>query len=466
MGGTLFGGDGTQSGYISSAHDLGPLVVRGGIRGGANQDSGEVTSGGKLGNVTLGGPLIGGAADRSGSIRSNGDMGAVVVHGDVQGGAAADSGEINSGGKISGVVNGLLTGVRIVGSLIGGGDATHFLSGSIVASSLGPVTITGDLRGGPGEASGDIDTRAVASVTIGGSIVGGSGEHSANIFVNGPAGPMKIGGDVRGGEGPESAEIFVEETLASVMVGGSVLGGAGLGSGFIGAVTGIGPVKIHGDLAGGAAELSGVLELVGVTIGAAKLTSLTVGGSVRSGGGASSGAVLVNGTIGPILVKGSLIGLTTPVVIAASGPAMPTGTTDLAIARLTVKRRVEGANILAGYDRNGSPVNADAQTGPVTVGGDWIASNLVAGIQAGTDGLFGTNDDQLIAGGSPSVIARIASVKIGGQAIGTVSNTGDHFGFVAQLVASLSIGGAEIPLTAGADSVNIGVTGDLTLLET
>ena len=38
-----------------------------------------------------------------------------------------------------------------------------------------------------------------------------------------------------------------------------------------------------------------------------------------------------------------------------------------------------GAKVLAGYDSALNPVNADAQIGSVSVGADWIASNLIAG---------------------------------------------------------------------------------------
>ena len=45
--------------------------------------------------------------------------------------------------------------------------------------------------------------------------------------------------------------------------------------------------------------------------------------------------------------------------------------------------RLELAQILAGYDTSLTPANADAQIGPVTVGGDWIASSITAGVVAG-----------------------------------------------------------------------------------
>jgi hypothetical protein len=162
----------------------------------------------------------------------------------------------------------------------------------------------------------------------------------------------------------------------------------------------------------------------------------------------------------------------TPVVISARGQAAPTATADLAIASLTVGGRVERANILAGYNLILDPVNADAQIGPAVVGGDWIASNLVGGVAAGDDGYFGTDDDVPIpeAGQSPAILARIDSVLIRGQALGTLPgiNPDDHYGIVAELIGSAGVGETTaLPLAAGPgnDDIPLGVTGDLRVLE-
>jgi len=127
------------------------------------------------------------------------------------------------------------------------------------------------------------------------------------------------------------------------------------------------------------------------------------------------------------------------------------------------------ALILAGYDADLNPQNADAQIGAVKVGGDWVASSLAAGATDGGDG-FGNATDAVIAGGndSPAIQSRIASIQIGGQALGTpdaVNNT-DHFGFVAQQIGSFKVGGTVFPLLALAnDDLAVGATGDLRLRE-
>jgi hypothetical protein len=143
-------------------------------------------------------------------------------------------------------------------------------------------------------------------------------------------------------------------------------------------------------------------------------------------------------------------------------------TTDLAIAGLTVRGRVEMADILAGYDVDLNPANGDAQIGAVNIGADWIASNLVAGIKA-TNGYFGDGDDVLIADTSATITAKVASIVIGGQALGTLesANPADHFGFVAELIGLLNVGGTSIPLKVGPhnDNVKVGATLDLNLVE-
>ena len=203
-----------------------------------------------------------------------------------------------------------------------------------------------------------------------------------------------------------------------------------------------------------------------------------MGGSIvagtENGGGVliNSGAIRAVLDIGSINVRGNIIGDTgTHVLICARGQGAPGATSDVAIKSLHVLGRVELTDILAGYDTSPLPVgvNADAQIGRVVVG-DWIASNLVAGVQdnatAVRDDYFGNGDDQLIAGGSAAITSRIGSVVIKGTALGTVPGA-DSFAIVAESVGTLRIGGTVIPLTAGNgnDDLFVGVTGDLRVLE-
>ena len=159
-------------------------------------------------------------------------------------------------------------------------------------------------------------------------------------------------------------------------------------------------------------------------------------------------------------------------------------TTDVAIGSITVGHRVEFANILAGYDQTLNAVNPDAQIGTVNVGGNWVASNLVAGVKnLGADNADGGGDDNinygdihdaLITGGSPdnaNIISRIAKITVNGQVFGTPNsiNANDHFGFVAEQIGllplPLHIGGWNVAINLGPHSVgdnhSLGASNDM-----
>jgi len=113
-------------------------------------------------------------------------------------------------------------------------------------------------------------------------------------------------------------------------------------------------------------------------------------------------------------------------------------------------------------DRTGAARNADASIGVVFGGNNWTASNMIAGASAGSDGLFGTEDDALIPGGN-LVVARIASIAIKNVAAGTEA-AGDRFGFVAQEIAAFKVAGIKLPLNPGASNDPggpVGSTGDV-----
>jgi hypothetical protein len=140
-----------------------------------------------------------------------------------------------------------------------------------------------------------------------------------------------------------------------------------------------------------------------------------------------------------------------------------------------VRGHVEHGLIAAGVDPVTTlayqPVDADAQIGSVFVGGDWIASSIVAGAVAGTDGYFGDSDDSGMVGvalfkDNPIAFSKIGSVTIGGQVLGTIGGT-DHYGFVAETIGSVHIGGTRVPTAPGmhTDDVSIGTTGDFSILE-
>ncbi len=537
IGGSLIGGSSTFAGTILSDYPgggpnsnetgghIGPVSIGRDFLGGSDTGAGTIISeSGRLGNVTIGGSMLAGSAHRSAHIHSNLQMGAVSIGGSVVGGAGIKSGQIESmltmgnvaiggslkggGGDMSGQVfaasslGNLLIGMNLVGGdgkgsgeVVGGSDmgrvtiggsvrgGTNERSGSVSARDMGAVKVTGDIVGGAGNYSGRIDGEDIPSVIVGGSVRGGTGESSGGIEGRGfgAIAILRVTGDVVGGAGVGSGTIGASQ-LGIVRLGGSLLGGTSSYSGQIYSTAAINNLTIAGNIRGGSATGTKDLVWTGIVRSASgRIDVMTLGGSLIAGTDTTSGLFEDNGAIragkniGRLTIKGSIVGNeTNAALIAAYGQLIAPPGSDVAIGTINVTGRVEHALIHAGIDTFGS-TNADAQIGTVTVGGDWIASSLVAGAQAGDDGQFGTQDDGKFAGAFTKDVAGvyscINSVVIGGQVLGT-EFTGDHFGIVAESVGSLSINANLIPLLVGKHNDDIllaplidGFFGDLRLRE-
>jgi hypothetical protein len=373
------------------------------LAGGSGDGSAVVcTQWGGLGPVVIHGDVAGGTGLRSASVHANGtDPGPGVP-------AATDPTMLDYGGVVPG--GGKIRGVTVTGALAGLAGGTAVIEGAAIPA---PVHV-GSLAGA-GDFSAVIEASfgSLASVKVDGAVLGGPGVQSgyiaalgANVFTNHPysLGPVTIGGDLRGGAGYGSGSIYASGGVGAVTVGGSMLGAGGVQSGSITAAAGaIGAVKIAGDLTAGTGQYSGLiraiqLKLTPFTESGGTVASLTVGGSVSGGGTAGSSAV----------------------------------------------------------------VRADRGVGAVTVGHDWTAASLVAGlVDPGQDGYFGTGDDQSFT------TAAVGPVTVGGQFHGTAA-AGDSFAILASQVAGLSIGGTAQALHPGPynDSIALdGATGDFMLTE-
>lgn len=475
INGSLIGGSNTYAGTILSdfggggdpaggnGGSIGPVKILGSLLGGSDTAAGTVIcESGKLGSVTIGGSVIAGTANASARIYSKFDLGTVSITGSVIGGAGHHSGEIES-------LLGKLAGVSIGGSLKGGAGE---LSGAIQSKlDLGAVKIVGDIIGGAGEQSGIVWTFGkLASATVGGSIRGGSAESSGLILSALDAGSVKVTGDVLGSTGQNSGQIAVYGKLSSLSIGGSLIGGTTRLTGRVVVNGELTSATIGGNIIGGNASADSNLDFTG-SVEAIRIGTLTLGGSLIGGIDNTSGLYVSNGSIqamndiGTLTIKGSVIGNTTNSAhIFARGQAAPPANSDVAIGTLSVAGRVEYGLIRAGATDLGQSgdTNADAQINTVSIGGDWIASNLVAGAKAGNDGVFGTLDDAKITGGVvkdlPNLFSKINSMTVAGEVIGT-SFTNDNFGIVAEHLVSLKIGGDVIPLLPGAHSDSLVLLG-------
>ena len=281
------------------------------------------------------------------------------------------------------------------------------------------------------------------------------------IFALLDAGPIKIVRDIMGGRGLDSGGLDIRGNLSSLTIGGSVIGGAGARqSGAVVVGGDLGTVAITGNIVGGSSSTH--LELVDSGVVKARRIGTMTLGSLFAGTNTfallspftNNGAIVVQNDIASLTLKGSVVGNTTNKALIRARGQLAATTTDLAIGKLTIAGNVEYGQILAGFDLLGVAKNADAQIGPVVVGGDWIASDLVAGAVTGAGGRYGDAGDAKISGAGvkdvATVFSKITSISIGGQVIGTAT-VGDHYGFVAQNIAIFKVKGGltTYPLVVG-----------------
>ena len=219
----------------------------------------------------------------------------------------------------------------------------------------------------------------------------------------------------------------------------------------------LGKLKIAGNVSDAALRIAGNLFTDG------NLGNVSIGGSLRGGDG---DGIFASGRIGKISITRDISGISPldSVSITAAGKRLPTTSTMIAIAGLTVGGLVANAEILAGYSIDGAALNPNVSIGDVKVKQTWTASTLAAGIARGNDGLFGTGDDKGISVAAASLVARIASITIGGEVNGTAS-AGDHFGFVANAFGGVKINGSKLPFTIALDAIEVGTSGDVTVRE-
>ncbi len=109
---------------------------------------------------------------------------------------------------------------------------------------------------------------------------------------------------------------------------------------------------------------------------------------------------------------------------------------------------VLNAEILAGYRRDGTPINADASIGKIIVDGNWTASSAVAGIQDATSDGYGINDALIATNDNADILSRIASITIAGAVTGSENPT-DHFGITAEQVGEFKLGRARQTVIPG-----------------
>jgi hypothetical protein len=472
LGGNLVGATGESAGAITAGGNLGKVFVGGFVTAAAGSPSGdgsgviETRNGGSIAGVTIADGLFGGAGIGSGSIRTllGGNIGRVKIGASanistagisIDGGAGENSGAILVNG------NGSIASVTVAGAVVGDGNGSASIR-TTGSGNIGAVKIGGALQGGTGDLSGAIraERGAIASVTINGDMDGGSGGVSGAIVAGLDIGQVKLlgTGSVLGDTGGQSGAIIsFFGDIASVAIGGSLqgaFGDAGTSSASIEALRGtIGKVSIGEDMIGGSIGAGQSAANTGAIL-AGNIGTVFIGDDLISGLDdgdllTNSGAIRAQHQLKSVTVGGDITGRDgVPVVISGRGQTATTATADVAIRSVIVKGSASFVDILAGYGITGTPLNPDAQIGSVKVTGDWTAGNIVAGVTGG-NGFFGdTGDQSIFSFNDTAIISKIASIVIG-----TVTGTpalGDAFGFVAEHVVSVKIGGVAVGLIAGA----------------
>ena len=373
-------------------------------------------------------------------------------------GGSVIGGDSFGAGRITGTVN---KAFAIGGSIFGGmGESTGSIS---ITGNASIAKIGGSIIGGSMESAGGASITTKGSLLIAGSIIGGSAQSAGSLFAGSTLATVKIGGGIVGGDGSNSGGIIVN-AIKSVTISGSIVGGKGTFSGALNK-TGTAPLTIGGSIIGGGSSGAGfvsvgdssVVTIGGSIIGsgnggrfeAGNIKTFALGGSVVSGDTANfSSGTLSFITAMSVTIKGGVIGKSdVPVVIAFTGKAAPASVAEsIAVGTLTIKGSVANSQILIGGESVNNLNNVNAAAGTISIGGDFLASSISAGIETGNDSLFGTADDEPGAMGSlPDIKAAIGSIIIKGRATGTLTS-GDSHAIQAEEIRSVTIAGRKVAL--------------------
>lgn len=417
--GGLYGGGAVQA----TTGDIGPVSVAGSIDSG-----GAVRSvAGAIGKVTVGGSISDG-----GTINAHGNIGITKVGGDMTNGGSIQSnsgviaavtvaGQMSTGSNIETQAGGSITSVTIGHTV----DSASIQS----AGSLGKVTIKGNLNGRV-QATGSID-----SVTVDGS--------------------MSDNGQIQAGTTLGSVQVKVAGNDLSIQAGGDItkLQFGALSNGRIHSSNGaIGLLSVSGYMTDDTIEAHTNIAAIVVGGSISANTQITTDGgnlsSVKVKGEIDDININVTGDIGPISVGHSvtMTGITSTGTLGAfviKGALQSTNiTTGGDIASVTVGASVIDSNILAGTH---AASTATITVGAVKVKGDWIASNLSAGVEGSgsSNSNYGEVTDTLVAADSS-----ITSIAIGGTVQGAPSDPMDgiHYGFDAKQIGKFSYGKLTVSL--------------------
>jgi hypothetical protein len=481
IAGSVLGGSGFFSGGLYAQDGFGTVKIAGNLHGDTGVYSATIGSMGAIERLSIGGSVRGGAGHFSGNIRpgldplegvsDNSGIG-VLTLGSVRGGAGEHSGLV--------LVPGRVDHLKVEDGISGGtGPSSGIVGGGFVIKAR----IGADVTGGAGVLSGAFGAGGVVSLVLDGSLRGGEGGGSGYISIS-RAGGIRIAGDVVGGSGFASGEISSNDEIRFLRIQGSLIGGTGTGSAEI-VSHAFGSVVIEGDVRGVRTSYDSIghaRQSAGVFTG--KIDLFAVGGSIHAASPAegaepvTSYALFATGRAERVAVGGSLVGVEGNRIGITAGSLSKAGgffdylpkPSHAGIGIVGISGRVEQAEISAGWalTQGTAGRNADARIEAVYVRGDWIASSLSAGIAAGADRQFGTEDDGAVPSDAPQAtraLSQIGRVAIGGNVFGTTA-LADGFAFLAERIEAVAIAGRLLPLTRGPDDLALApATQDVRLRE-
>jgi hypothetical protein len=446
------------TGNLIAARDLGPVTVGGSVTGDGSANA-FLSATGSLGPVKIGGDFddalidvpmpsatmssikIGGSLTGGGKIESAGDTGPIAIGGGLSGSILSDSGAIGAiriGGSMSG--QSVIEAKTTISSVAIGKDLTDQSSIMTSTGEIGPVSIGDSFAGGASIAA----QTDLVSLTVGRDVTGIGSVGTSVLSVTGDIDAISVGGSL------SAAFIQANRDLKALTVKGNVDGSALIAeNGAIDTLTIHGSMRdtsgIHAQTNLGAATIGGdftrstivvvgggitSLKIAGSIVGA-PFASITVSGDIESvtvGGGMSDGDITSElGKIGALKIAGSVFSSTIDSLTNIDSVAIG-GTFD-------------HSTIIA---QGGSGLHQ--VVGNITIGGNFVASNIVAGAEDKNGDGFGSADDQFVSASST-----ITKITIGGTVAGDGLLFGS-FGIEAQEITGLFLHGKPVALTAGPDN--------------
>jgi hypothetical protein len=418
---------------------------------------------GKIGKLTIGGSLLVSSTNTSadaGLISATGSIGPIKIGTDstdgIFGGAGANTGQIKALGKI--------TSITISGEIRGGAGKD---SGEINGGSIGNLTIGTNLQAGTGENSGRILSGGGMGVVKIGAIVGNQvvgtgdpGKVAGTISVSGNIKSLAVREGISGGKGDNSGGVTVAGTIGKLTIGTSLLGGAGISSGRITAA-GIGSATISKTIGGGVGNDSGAILVAG-SIGSLVINSdATSASAIIAGTGLRSGGVSAGGNITTVKILGALDGSVTD--SKDSGASISAGGH---INSLTVFGSLKGG----GGELTGSIFAGTIGVAKITgdlIGGNGASSASIiavgkfksATVVGSLDGGAGASSASLVAGNDTAIPADFGSVTVTGQLLGDSGPDSASIRAGGKIV-KLNIGSQPGPGTSAVDKLKGGTGGN------